>query len=470
MDEAASYGFAHFPLRVLWSTVLEPNPPLYYSIQKISLFFGSSEALLRLVPAVIGTASVPLIYLLARLFNSSSTGLIAAALLATSPVHIQYSQEARGYVLLMAASIVVVWAIATVYQLEEPSRRLSRSANSRVWGAYVFGLLVALYTHNTAAILWLVANIMLFARWFVEPKGSMQVLRFWIGANALVLAGWSWWLPAVIGQSVHALNDFWIWRPTAMQAIGMTEAVYGQMWLLEGQPLVTPAFIAIGFLGVYCLWKRSPWWAILAAGFVLLPPVLTYSISYIRPIMLVRTLLWPLPIFIVLVGLAVDSIRPRWLVLPAMTLLIAIQGAGLINYYSSSAKAEPWDEIVTHIQRGSALSDSVVLFCAPDGIIPFSYYASRFGFSRREYAISDSTEPSWRRMLVHALAPALASVAPNQLSEIVSQYEQVWLVERSCDLSDLVRSALTNVKPISTSHSFSHIEISLFTNRPEPAT
>lgn len=62
--------------------------------------FGPSEWSARLVPALIGALSVPLLYLLLRRCLSRPGALMAGALLVISPWHLYWSQNARFYTLL----------------------------------------------------------------------------------------------------------------------------------------------------------------------------------------------------------------------------------------------------------------------------------------------------------------------------------------------------------------------------------
>jgi len=78
---------------------VDNHPPLYYLLLKFwTGFFGYSEIALRAPSIIFGLVTVYLIYLIGRkIFSSKKAGLIAAALLSTSQLHVYYSQEARMY-------------------------------------------------------------------------------------------------------------------------------------------------------------------------------------------------------------------------------------------------------------------------------------------------------------------------------------------------------------------------------------
>jgi len=79
----------------------ESTPPLYYLVAWLwSRLFGTGEVGLRSLSALAGTASIAVVYLGAvSLPLPRRAGLIAAAIVAVSPVLIWFSQDARAYAL-----------------------------------------------------------------------------------------------------------------------------------------------------------------------------------------------------------------------------------------------------------------------------------------------------------------------------------------------------------------------------------
>ena len=106
-DEAQAVHEMHLSLGAMLSTwsANEPNPPLYFVVAWLwTHVFGASAGGLRSLSAVVGTATVPLVYLAGRELVSRRAGLFAAGLVTLSPFMIWYSQEAREYGLLAALS------------------------------------------------------------------------------------------------------------------------------------------------------------------------------------------------------------------------------------------------------------------------------------------------------------------------------------------------------------------------------
>ena len=84
------------------------HPPLFYILSRgWQGIFGSSVLSSRSLSVVISFLVFPAIFWLCwELFNSVNVGLIAMALVAVSPVHVLYAQEAREYSLWTVAILL----------------------------------------------------------------------------------------------------------------------------------------------------------------------------------------------------------------------------------------------------------------------------------------------------------------------------------------------------------------------------
>jgi mannosyltransferase len=93
----------------------EATPYLYYVVAWLwSSVFGLGEVGLRSLSALAGTATIPVAYGAGVVLVSRRAGLVAAALVATSPFLVWYSQEARSYALfaLLGAASVLTFGLA----------------------------------------------------------------------------------------------------------------------------------------------------------------------------------------------------------------------------------------------------------------------------------------------------------------------------------------------------------------------
>lgn len=119
----------------------ESTPPLYYLLAWGWVrAFGLTEAGLRSLSAVAGTAAIPVAFAAARTLAGRRAGLATAALVAVNPLLIWYSQEARSYALLALLTALSLWAYARVRADPTPIRL----------AAWVAAAVVALATHYFA--------------------------------------------------------------------------------------------------------------------------------------------------------------------------------------------------------------------------------------------------------------------------------------------------------------------------------
>ncbi|MGF1479318.1 MAG: glycosyltransferase family 39 protein [Cyanophyceae cyanobacterium] len=121
---------------------LAGNPehsPLYYLMARGWLqIFGNSVTTIRVLSALISLLVLPCIYWLClELFGSSLVGWVATALIAISPFHILYAQEAREYSLW---TVTILFSGAALLWTRGRKDWLS-------WGVYSVSVALGLYVH-----------------------------------------------------------------------------------------------------------------------------------------------------------------------------------------------------------------------------------------------------------------------------------------------------------------------------------
>lgn len=154
LDEAVTAHLVRLPLGDMLDRLpdSESTPPLYYLLAWVwERLFGHGEVGLRSLSALLGTATVPVVFAAARELLWERAALAAAALAATSPLLVWYSQEARAYALL-----VLLGALSFLF-----FARVLRRGEGLLWWAVASAL--ALATHYFAAFplaaeaVWLLA-------------------------------------------------------------------------------------------------------------------------------------------------------------------------------------------------------------------------------------------------------------------------------------------------------------------------
>src|ERR1700687_1127044 len=114
MDEGYTVWISQFSPRQIWYILRDDtSPPLYYFfVHYWRALFGSSEFCFRSLSALLGTLSLPLVYLVARKVLLSGTAVaVAVGLYAVSFYQIWYAQEVRCYSLLGLLSIASVYLV-----------------------------------------------------------------------------------------------------------------------------------------------------------------------------------------------------------------------------------------------------------------------------------------------------------------------------------------------------------------------
>lgn len=120
--------------------VEEPqHPPLYFLMARFWVqLFSNSVAVRRSLSALISLLVFPCLYWLClELFKSSLVGWVAIALVAVSPFHVLYAQEAREYSL---------WTV-TILLSSAALLRAMRLKTKRSWGIYAATVALGLYTY-----------------------------------------------------------------------------------------------------------------------------------------------------------------------------------------------------------------------------------------------------------------------------------------------------------------------------------
>ncbi|MDH5678029.1 MAG: glycosyltransferase family 39 protein [Nitrospinota bacterium] len=391
-DEGLSDWFSRLPLATLWGEVpgYEIHPPLFYTLLKgWSALFGNSEAGLRSMSALLGTATIPLVYALGRLAGGESrgysTGVVAAAIFALAPIQIAYAQDARPYTLLVFATTLALvgafWLMAHPARAAAPLLGLRRGERTtgpdwqaaRAWGALTAGAALALWAHNLGFTLVasLLATTLPGLLWIHRARRSFAVNAFLSGAIAFAL--WSPFLPWYLSQATNVSSSFWA-KPLDMAVVG---AGFNYVFFLFMTPFWIKALM-LGMAGAGLLAinrERGGFFALVLGGVIMIPFALEIGLSLaVKPIFVPRTLIWTFVPFSVAVGAALAP-SFRWIYKAPLVLLLVVgltQGVwGRFHH-----QKEPWRQVVAMVVEKAGPND-VVLTIPNSVAIPFEYYSSR---------------------------------------------------------------------------------------------
>ena len=486
LDEAFSVWLGWQPLGELlsWLVRIDQHPPLYYALLHFWIkLAGDNPDDVRMLSAILGTLTIPVMFLLGRRLMGSTVGLLAALILALSPFHVRFAQETRMYtaltlnasLALLALSYLLTDArsaampigrqIGDFYRAWRTNRRCPHRSvitTDLAWIGYVCFTAATLLSHNTAVLFLLATNLFVigFVVWgwrsgirvrsqgrisgrgrgqgsdaappsFELPASSFQpptsnlrppALANWLIAQLGVFLLWSPWLVAFVIQAAGVYQEFWISRPTFGTVLDTLKTFLSAM-LPAGQfGWADAVWVAYGFLailGIVRLRKQPALIAFLAVLF-LTPIVGEWLVSLRRPIFSDRTLIWAtLPLYLLLAA-GIAQLRYRPTILAAVVILVAANLLSLRQYYSFFDKEE-WDKAAAYVgERVEA--DDMMLFNATWVQIPFDYY---YRYQNRPVTKHGAPVDLFDRGI---LEPKMAESDLPRLRELIADNERVWLI------------------------------------------
>ena len=292
---------------------------LYQTIVNVwATFAGTSEWSLRL-PSVLGAMlACALLVVLARMFFERRVALLSGLLLATSPFLVKWSQQARGYTLLM--SLGVLATILLVRALDRGSRP--------AWALYGLAFAAVVVWHPIAGAVLVPAQLVLAA------QRRDRLLPHGLLAAVIVLAFGGMWAGQILerstGEGPGGVD--WLTSPSPETATHTFLDVSGAAGL--------GAILAVA--GLVVLWRagQSGVGAWLAA-WAIAPFVLALLALPLKPLFLDRYLITAAPAFAILGGVALGSLRLR-LRTVAVAVVVCATALGLAQWYSSAEPEGNW--------------------------------------------------------------------------------------------------------------------------------
>ena len=376
LDEAININvtkFLSYKSLVLNYSLGDFHPPLYHLILKSwILLFGSSEISARLISVILGVATVFVTYLIAKKLFEKKTALIAATLLATAPLHIYYSQEARMYVLAgFLASLSVYFFVA-----------LLKNDILILWVGFILSTAFMLYSDYLPYLL--IPTYFVYLAIF-KKNIAKSTLKCFIPAFIvifLLLIPWLIVLPrqVQVGLSAAAASPAWaqvVGTPNIQNflltfvkfTIGRISVDNNLIYFL----LFLPIGLFVLFLSVLSIFRLSSLRSFLWF-WLLTPIILGFVIGYFVPIFTYFRFIFVLPAFYIILSAGVRTIN--WVVSTRILLIIVL----VINLTAASLyftvpkfQRENWRLAVSLIHKNST-PKTIVLFESNYSVAPFDYY------------------------------------------------------------------------------------------------
>ncbi len=439
LDEAFSIWLANHALPDLWSWLIriDQHPPLYYSLLSLwQALFGDLQAVVRALSALCSIATLPVLFLAARRLFDQPTALIVTLLLAVSPIHVRYAQEARMYGLLTLAVAVTLYCLAQL--LSERDQRPLR----RLWLGLSVAQAAVMLTHNTATIFFPVAlNLAIGAalawKYWQGGVSSWPALnapgfeRQWIRGQALAVILWLPWSVPFVIQAVMVDRNFWIPAPgwaEIWQLFHNFNAAFLPNWF----PFFSwwdGLYWLLALLGMLAL-RAMPMRLLFLLSLWLVPILLSLVVSLRRPIFIEQTLLWSTLPYYLLVALGirrlgtVEGEQWAWLRRPVQAVFVAailvISTTSLVSYYFYFEK-EDWAKAASYVAE-NVEPDDLIVFHATWVQLPFDYYFRHF---EQPNALRGLPVDLFGR---GELEPVMTEADLPQLRALAEEHQRIWLI------------------------------------------
>lgn len=416
---------------ILARTAADIHPPLYYVLLHAWIrLAGDSEFALRFPSVIAGVAIVPLMWRLGYKTLGRAGGIIAALLVAVSPLWLWYAREARMYTIVTALVVASTWLL--LRWLDRPSRLRLLS--------YVVLTVLAIYTHFFA---WFIvaAHATFATPWLLTDRARRHRLISLASAWTATFLAYLPWLRSVLIR-LEADRSYW---PGSLSPRYVVETML-ESWTggHTVQPMVADhaAFVigglAAGGIGALCIrWsrqRRARRTLILIITWLVIPVIALLTISFGRPKYHPRYMMISAPAFV----LALTAL-PAWLfdgdwrlrrvvgAILGVSVTLVVFGFSLFadyNLYTDPAfTKDDWRSVAGLLERERE-PDEPIFLVSGHAFPVFTYYYEDNGW------VPLPDDPTLN--ITHVLSWDVAS----QLAERLRGADGVWLVSWQDEVVD----------------------------------
>src|SRR5258708_1336286 len=336
------------------------HPPLYYLTLRVwAAFFGTSELAFRSLSVLFGIATIYLVYKLG--------GKIAALLLATSGLHIYYSQETRMYSM---STFLVTLAMFSFVKI------LNKKARGLWWG--IFALVLGLIGLTDYLPLLILIPIWVFV--IISKKDKKWLTKFVVSHIILLIFALLWgptfFKQLTAGVNVTTTSPSWV---NVLGKFSIKDVLLIPVKFVIGRVgfdnkylysiIVGISLLLYGFIAVKS--RKLLFWL-----WLLIPVGLALVISIKLPVLNYFRFLFVLPAFYLIIANGLENINKKWRWL-FLTLVVGInQLSSLIYLTNQKIQRENWRGAVNFIQSNQT-QNSVVIFPADSQMEVYRYYAPK---------------------------------------------------------------------------------------------
>jgi mannosyltransferase len=522
LDETFSVWLAsHSVVDILhWMVKIDQHPPLYYLLLHYWIALnGDTPFDVRLLSALFGAGTIPVIYLIGKRLSGVMMGLAAAVLLAFSLFNIYYAQETRMYTLLMFNAAVAIYALVRLltdsrsvkplgsqfreylhaWRTFEPIKPdiqgdliykdvtryqtgwrawiyrhrwlpIKTIETDLAWITFIVFSAATLLSHNTAVFFTLATNIfvlslMLFQRIRKsESPPALQAPSFgnWVKAQIGIFLLWSPWIFTLIQQIRRVDQEFWIPKPDWDAVTWTLRTLLNASAPSQISQVMTWILCAVLCFGLAYYRKKLSIFFFLAALFAI-PFLGELIVSIRRPIFLDRTLIWiTIPMFLLLAA-GILQLRFRILMIVVLGILATNYLFSTGDYYRFYQK-EDWSTAAGYVANFAEKGD-LVLFNSNFVEIPFDYYFIPY---EKQYSLQVVKQGVPLDLFDSGiLEPKMTTRDIPGLISLLSGHDRVWLVYSHDSYTDpmgFIPQTMASQKKLIRERDFYGGQVQLFGN------
>lgn len=394
---AKSYSFRDILLKF---PLGDNHPPLYYLILRgWGLVFGYSEVSLRMPSVVFGVSTIYFVYKIAKEFTKVNP-VIPAMLLATSPLAIYYSQEARMYMLSGFLAAGGVYFFLRTFK-----------ENSKLWNWLGFSLFYTLLIFSDYMPVFLYPVFVIYP--LIRKENWIWWKKFFFTNLPLLILGVLWlpifqrqgeggrrlletlpdWVKVAGGANFKQVGVFWS-KFTLGRISLINKYIQYSLVFLASIPILTALF------GSFKKLKDSRFFWL----WFTLPVILGFVVSLAFPAFIYFRYIFVLPAFYLLISLGAESYPKIGRLIAASIVIFNLIGWG-IYVAGPRQHRENWKGAVAYVEE-KALPTEVIIFGNPEPFAPYRWYSSgkvrALGVTDSISANSDKTEKIVRDALAEA--------------------------------------------------------------------
>ncbi|MBN2548083.1 MAG: glycosyltransferase family 39 protein [Anaerolineales bacterium] len=490
LDEAFSIWVSSHSLAEMlqWIVKIDQHPPLYYLLLHYWIkLTGDTPYDVRLLSALFGAATIPIIYLIGKRMSGVVMGLAAALILAFSPFNIHFAQETRMYTLLTFNAAAAIYALVrlltdprsvrpigsqfreyvhawrTSGPLEPDTERdfsyqdetrnqtgwrawifrhrwspIQTIETDLAWAAFIFFSAATMLSHNTAVLFFLATNIFVLSLMFYQTRSTVREansgalpgfqappLGNWGKAQAGIFLLWSPWIFPFIQQASRVYQEFWIPKPNWDTVIQTLRSFLNESIATQANQFTVIWILYALVLGLGMVYYRrsSSRFLFLAALFAI-PFLGELIVSIRRPIFYDRTLIWTtIPLFLLLAA-GIAQLRFRLLMIAVLGVFITNNLFSTADYYRFMQK-EDWSYAAGYVSYFTQ-KDDLILFNANWVQIPFDYYFKTY---ENQYLLQVKKHGVPEDMFASGvLEPKMTASDIPRLISLLNGRKRVWLI------------------------------------------